>query len=1504
MMGIELAPEGMELTIGRPDPAAEAAAAADALFDDPSSLSSFEPSDQAAARSAVERFAARFAGLPGVATKVLQSARAGAQALSADRLQGLAEIVQNADDAGATRVRFTVVDGALLAVHNGHPPTLADILALATPWLTTKTTDSAATGRFGIGLMTLQAISATLELHWGPYHVRFGDPTLSVVSEPALPIGLAGANDTVLRVPIQHGALSLADLDAWVDRWDSGALLFCRNITEVEVTSTTGSAKRIELIRQALDSKRAMVGNLEVEVERQVGSAPDGQSWLIYTTDAPAPTGLSRANKAVGTTVPLGVAVSLTREDRGHIYAGLPIAALRYPLRVNAQFDPLTGRQDLVPNAWNSALIPLLCDLWLAAMVGLFQMKPGDAWTSVPLPLAGDSDRPGVIQDFEEEVLRRARSSLPGLLGFDVRERRLSLKELAVEAPRLDGLLSEVEIAKLAGLSASLPKLARDANGRWRLVREDWRLAGADLPAPVNVETALGLLGDEARSPDATVALAAAGIEDGLGDRLITLRCIVTQGGSHILPPQSPDPVLLATEFIGLGADLGMVRRLHDAYMVDTRSARTVLAWLRRLNAILDPADAHAVLRCLATAGLGGSVLKGPLTDSQVRALRDGFESLSAIDRSELGPGVGKAVALDGLHYDGRGKTVSVAIRPFEAYLPKSIDKEPDSFAVAAGVAPGLLWIHPRYAEVLRSSLGRDGLGAQRFLRLLGAEVAPRIQPHQGLYTRFADPRRGLPIYGRPSERDRELIELGATYTLEDADSPDLVTVLDDIAGDRKATRRRGRAAAILGVLGRAWDRLAEAAEVTAADDYRTWVPKGTVRAFWVWEAATIRWLDDDRGTPARPLDLRVRTAATVAVHGPAASGYLNAWFGNERQEVLSLLGVAGEPNTADLVRRLQQLRDSEVDKTVVGVDVAVVYQAIADQIADRTRRPHQMNLQSLRRSFGDGEGLVRTSVGWRPPNKVLVGPPIFGARRAFAPQIAGTGPLWTALRIRPPSMDDCLAVLSEFARSRKDPSAEENTVLLETFRLLAIYVAADGTAAVARRLVRLPLWTTHGWTRNRPVFAVDDPNLAEALGTKVPVWLPGGEVAQFEGLLRPLRVSQISASAAVALSVETAEFEEDATNLVQLAVPLLQEDLARNEPAAERALAIGWDRLASFKVRVLPDLRVRVGGLPGGGTMVLAVSAKADGDTGVLYVRGARVVTQVDGGGRALAALFRADRRRIAQAWLAACSAALAGREAQRLVSAAEQAANEEAKTTNDIAVRLADFRDKTAAKHAMLATVTESGDSTDGVERSLTNSSPPLRLTDTNPTRLNRVLVDPEKLRLVDIRGEISSPVKKKTTEPSKSAATDLVVPRHGGAPPHDGSNPPSYTALSKETIGLTLTRKVLASDAKEMMDLRAQHGVGADAVDTMHRFFELKVYAGAEPDRITLEDTQIRRAMSTPQFFLVVVSGLEGANATPKVRVIVDPLKQLAITEGSSVSLAGIQNSQSIMYEFVPA
>jgi hypothetical protein len=116
--------------------------------------------------------------------------------------------------------------------------------------------------------------------------------------------------------------------------------------------------------------------------------------------------------------------------------------------------------------------------------------------------------------------------------------------------------------------------------------------------------------------------------------------------------------------------------------------------------------------------------------------------------------------------------------------------------------------------------------------------------------------------------------------------------------------------------------------------------------------------------------------------------------------------------------------------------------------------------------------------------------------------------------------------------------------------------------------------------------------------------------------------------------------------------------------------------------------------------------------------------------------------------------------------------------------------------------------------------------------------------------------------------------------------------FTPLEKESVGMALVRTVLAGDEEEIADLRAQHGVGADAIDKLDRFFELKVHLGDESDVIRLKESEVRRALSTPDFFLVVVSGVEGADARPRVRIIVDPVHQLTMQASSAVVFTGIR------------
>ena len=118
----------------------------------------------------------------------------------------------------------------LLAVHDGNPVNLNDVFGMATPWLGTKADDASATGRFGIGLWTLQTLSTTLEVHCAPYHVRIGDPTVAPIEPLKLPPRICEPGWTTLRIPVQAGIVLSGELEEWIDAWDDSSLLFLRHV--------------------------------------------------------------------------------------------------------------------------------------------------------------------------------------------------------------------------------------------------------------------------------------------------------------------------------------------------------------------------------------------------------------------------------------------------------------------------------------------------------------------------------------------------------------------------------------------------------------------------------------------------------------------------------------------------------------------------------------------------------------------------------------------------------------------------------------------------------------------------------------------------------------------------------------------------------------------------------------------------------------------------------------------------------------------------------------------------------------------------------------------------------------------------------------------------------------------------------------------------------------------------------------------------------------------------
>ncbi len=102
-------------------------------------------------------------------------------------------------------------------------------------------------------------------------------------------------------------------------------------------------------------------------------------------------------------------------------------------------------------------------------------------------------------------------------------------------------------------------------------------------------------------------------------------------------------------------------------------------------------------------------------------------------------------------------------------------------------------------------------------------------------------------------------------------------------------------------------------------------------------------------------------------------------------------------------------------------------------------------------------------------------------------------------------------------------------------------------------------------------------------------------------------------------------------------------------------------------------------------------------------------------------------------------------------------------------------------------------------------------------------------------------------------------------------------------------------------EIIDVRTQRNVGADAVDEQDNFYELKVFAGRERDDVELTASEVQRARTAQSFFLVVVSNIEGDDAQPTVRLIADPLQRLQPTDRGTITLSGVGEPGNTLYTF---
>ena len=317
--------------------------------------------------------------------------------LYSDRTHFLFELLQNAEDAGATEVEFRLHENGLELVHDGREFTSADVEGICGVGDGTKAEDLTKIGRFGIGFKSVYVYTSTPEIHSGDEHFYIETYVRPHASETRPAVAAGG---THFWFPFNHGdigpVLAHAEIEQGLRRLDPKTLLFLRSITTI-------SWKLGSDLQSVLERRREDSGDVAtVSLDQGAGGAEGPKSnerWLVFGAPVQhADLEPSRSGQRVEMAFRLGDTEDGWRVERLH---HSPLAVF-FPTQKDTHLGFLiqgpfrtTPARDNVPNddPWNQALIGQLADLLPTALLGL---RDRDLLTTAAL-----RTMPHVAEDFE-----------------------------------------------------------------------------------------------------------------------------------------------------------------------------------------------------------------------------------------------------------------------------------------------------------------------------------------------------------------------------------------------------------------------------------------------------------------------------------------------------------------------------------------------------------------------------------------------------------------------------------------------------------------------------------------------------------------------------------------------------------------------------------------------------------------------------------------------------------------------------------------------------------------------------------------------------------------------------------------------------------------------------------------------------------------------------------------------------------------------------------------------
>ncbi len=290
-----------------------------------------------------------------------------------DNAHFIYELLQNAEDTGASEVRFVLTRDKVMFEHNGHLLfSLDDVDAITSIGFSTKKDDPTKIGKFGIGFKAVFAYTSTPEIESGEYHFKIRD--LVVPDTEGLPPASLGECRTRFVLPFDNPnkppEKAREEIEKNLRELNEGSLLFLSNIQTIKYHfSESSESGYLELKERDTDGNR-----IEVSIKRPEVIIPRSTYYLRFAKDVTVEDtdGVKHCRIAVA----FGMEKHEDRDwkitplDEGHVCIYFPAAKETSNLlfHLHAPFASTVARDSVRDDPANVELVDHLADLVAESM--------------------------------------------------------------------------------------------------------------------------------------------------------------------------------------------------------------------------------------------------------------------------------------------------------------------------------------------------------------------------------------------------------------------------------------------------------------------------------------------------------------------------------------------------------------------------------------------------------------------------------------------------------------------------------------------------------------------------------------------------------------------------------------------------------------------------------------------------------------------------------------------------------------------------------------------------------------------------------------------------------------------------------------------------------------------------------------------------------------------------------------------------------------------------------